>query len=64
MNRDMNACLNILKIAEEWINTKTRLQKLVQKVFVEKTLCFSTQSVEILTLSLKKHKTWLISCFY
>lgn len=24
INRDMNACLNILKIAEEWINTKTR----------------------------------------
>jgi hypothetical protein len=24
MNRDMNACLNILNIAQEWINTKTR----------------------------------------
>jgi hypothetical protein len=48
MNRDMNACLNILKIAEEWINTKTRPESFV----------------EIITLRLKKHKTWLISCFY
>ena len=24
MNRDMNACMNILNLSKQWINTKTR----------------------------------------
>ena len=27
MNRDMNACMNILDLSKQWINTKTRPEK-------------------------------------
>ena len=35
MNRDMNACLNILKIAQEWINTKTRPESFCRNTNLE-----------------------------
>ena len=60
INRDMNACLNMLKLSSEWIKDKTRNINYSRKSIIQKPKIIT----EITDSDPKKGKTELIYCFY